>query len=105
MDIKAKPLIDGKFWIIEGEGSKVGILQKNEADKFVFLSKDDKAVFKDMKSIEKKFGKNFFSGSIVIHLMQFHQQQFLMDKDILRFSLKKFQNLFSEHQPYIQFLK
>ena len=60
MDIKAKPVIDGKFWILEGEGNRVGILQKDEADKFVMLSKDNRSTFKDIKSIEKKFGKNFF---------------------------------------------
>jgi len=60
MDIKAKPVIDGKFWILEGEGNRVGILQKDEADKFVMLSKDNRSTFKDLKSIEKKFGKNFF---------------------------------------------
>jgi len=60
MEIKAKPVIDGKFWILEGEGNRVGILQKDEADKFVMLSKDNRSTFKDLKSIEKKFGKNFF---------------------------------------------
>jgi hypothetical protein len=60
MEIKAKPVIDGKFWIIENNGIKVGILQKDETEKFVLSSKTDKSVFKDIKSIEKKFGKNFF---------------------------------------------
>jgi hypothetical protein len=63
MDIKAKPVIDGKFWILENNGIKVGILQKDETDKFVLSSKEDKSVFKDVKSIEKKFGKNFFISS------------------------------------------
>jgi hypothetical protein len=58
--IQAKPVIDGKFWILENEGVKVGILQKDETDKFVLSSKSEKNVFKDIKSIEKQFGKNFF---------------------------------------------
>jgi hypothetical protein len=63
MDMKAKPVIDGKFWILENNGIKIGILQKDETDKFVLSSKEDKSVFKDIKSIEKKFGKNFFISS------------------------------------------
>jgi hypothetical protein len=63
MDIKAKPVIDGKFWIIENNGVKVGILQRDETEKFVLSSKTDKSVFKDIKSIEKKFGKSFFVSS------------------------------------------
>lgn len=61
--MKAKPVIDGKFWILENNGIKIGILQKDETDKFVLSSKEDKSVFKDIKSIEKKFGKNFFISS------------------------------------------
>ena len=60
MDMKAKPVIDGKFWILENNGIKVGILQEDETDKFVLSSKQDASVFKDIKSIEKRFGKNFF---------------------------------------------
>jgi hypothetical protein len=63
MEIKAKTVIDGKFWILENNGIKVGILQKDETDKFVLSSKEDKSVFKDIKSIEKKFGKSFFVSS------------------------------------------
>jgi hypothetical protein len=59
-EFKAKPIIDGKFWIIEDHGNKVGTLAKDETDKFVFNTSSDRSVFKDVKSIEKRFGKNFF---------------------------------------------
>ena len=52
-----------------------------------------------------KFGRNFSSGSILIHQMQFHLQQFHMDRDILKFSLKKYQNLYSDLQLCIAFFK
>ena len=61
MDIKAKPIIDGKFWILEHGENRVGTLQKDETNKFILVSKNNtKAVFKDIKTLEKQFGKNFF---------------------------------------------
>ena len=60
MVMKAKPVIDGKFWIIESENSRVGTLQKDESNKFILVSNKQKAIFKDVKTLEKQFGKNFF---------------------------------------------
>jgi len=59
-EFKAKPIIDGKFWIIEDNGNKIGTLQKDDTDKFVLNAKNTRSVFKDIKSLEKNFGKNFF---------------------------------------------
>jgi hypothetical protein len=64
MEIKAKAIIDGKFWIIEDQGNKVGTLQKDESNAFVLTDKNKSSkVFKDIKSLEKQFGKNFFVSS------------------------------------------
>jgi len=64
MELKAKPVIDGKFWILEEQGNKVGTLQKDESNAFVLTNKNKSStVFKDIKSIEKQFGKNFFISS------------------------------------------
>ena len=30
MNLKAKPIVDGKFWIVEEDGEKVAILHKKE---------------------------------------------------------------------------
>lgn len=60
MEIKAKTVIDGKFWIIEDNGYRVGILQKDETNKYIMLSKDKKMIYNDIRSLEKTFGKNFF---------------------------------------------
>lgn len=59
-EFKAKPIIDGKFWIIEDHGHKIGTLQKDESDKFVLNAKNTRSVFKDIKTLEKNFGTNFF---------------------------------------------
>jgi hypothetical protein len=34
--IKAKPIIDEKFWIVESEGVRIGTLRKNEFAQFIF---------------------------------------------------------------------
>lgn len=60
MDIKAKPVIDGKFWILQSGDSRIGTLQKDETNKFIVVNKSSRSVFKDIKSLEKHFGKNFF---------------------------------------------
>jgi hypothetical protein len=62
-DMKAKPIIDGKFWIIEDHGIKVGTLAKDDTDKFVFNTSHNRSIFKDTRSLEKTFGKNFFVTS------------------------------------------
>lgn len=59
-DMKAKPIINGKFWIIEDHGIKVGTLAKDDSDKFVLNTSNNRSVFKDTRSLEKTFGKNFF---------------------------------------------
>jgi hypothetical protein len=63
MELKAKPIIDGKFWIVEDEGIRIGTLQKDESNKFVLVSKNTKSTFKDLRTLEKQFGKNFFTIS------------------------------------------
>ena len=59
-DIHAKPIIDGKFWIVENGVNRVGTLQRDESNKFILVSNKQKEVFKDIKTLEKQFGKNFF---------------------------------------------
>ena len=67
MDMKAKPVIDGKFWIIEDGVNRVGTLQRDESNKFILVSNKQKAIFKDVKTLEKQFGKNFFITTNTIH--------------------------------------
>ena len=38
---KAKPIIDGKFWIIEDQGNKIGTLQKDDTERFVLIDGDN----------------------------------------------------------------
>ena len=60
MNLKAKPIVDGKFWIVENDGEKVGILHKKENNKFMLSSKDGEAYFSKKDELIKRFGKDFF---------------------------------------------
>ena len=59
-ELHAKPVIDGKFWIVEDQGNKVGILKVTEQKKYVFSSKDKVATFDNKKKLFETFGKDFF---------------------------------------------
>jgi len=59
-ELHAKPVIDGKFWIVEDQGNKVGILKVTEQKKYVFSSKDNITTFDNKKKLFETFGTNFF---------------------------------------------
>jgi hypothetical protein len=62
--IQAKPIVDGKFWIVEKDGEKVGTLHKKENNKFMLSAKDGKHFFGKKEELVKAFGKNFFGSKI-----------------------------------------
>ena len=59
-ELHAKPIVDGKFWIVESGESKIGVLKLNEQKKYIFSSKNDIATFDSKKKLFEKFGKDFF---------------------------------------------
>ncbi len=59
-EIHAKPVVDGKFWIVEQNGNKVGVLKITEQKKYVFSSKDKITTFENKKKIVEQFGPEFF---------------------------------------------
>lgn len=63
MSIKAKPVLENKFWIIEDEGVRVGTLTRDD-DNFVFSSKGQVDFYKNETQLKKKFGKNFLTAKI-----------------------------------------
>lgn len=62
-ELQAKPIIDGKFWIVEQDGVKVGLLHKKENNKYAFSNKEGEAIFNKKDEVVKQFGKNFFQVS------------------------------------------
>jgi hypothetical protein len=63
-EFQAKPIVDGKFWIVEKDGEKIGTLSKKENNKFVLSSKDGSSFFGKKEEIIKAFGKDFFQTKI-----------------------------------------
>lgn len=59
--IHAKPIIDGKFWIVEDGEEKVGVLKLNEQKKYVLSSKNQVTTFDNKKKLFEEFGKEFFT--------------------------------------------
>lgn len=59
-ELYAKPIVDGKFWIIEDHGNKVGVLKITEQKKYVLSSKNTVKVFDTKKKLVEEFGKGFF---------------------------------------------
>ena len=62
MNITAKPIVDGKFWIVEEDGEKVATLHKKENNKFMLSSKTGEATFNKKDDLIKRFGKDFFQS-------------------------------------------
>jgi len=66
MTVRAKTLVKNKFWIVEQDGHKLGTLQKQADNGWIFLSKQDKnerQVFHTQESLFTKFGFNIFDES------------------------------------------
>lgn len=59
-EIHAKPIVDGKFWIIEQGGQKVATLHKRENDKFVLSNNDGELSFNKKEDLTQQFGAEFF---------------------------------------------
>jgi hypothetical protein len=64
MTVRAKTLVKDKFWIVEQNGQKLGTLQKQEDNGWIFLSKqDNREVFHTQESLFTKFGFVMFDES------------------------------------------
>jgi len=56
--IIAKEVLDGKFWIVEDQGIRVGTLCINE-DQYMLSDAKGTRFYADEKQLKKEFGKNF----------------------------------------------
>ena len=64
MTVRAKTLIKDKFWIVEQNGEKLGTLQKQESNGWIFLSKQkDRQIFHTQESLFQRFGFNMFEAT------------------------------------------
>lgn len=64
MTIKAKPLLEGKFWIVSEDGENVGTLSKDE-ERFVYQCHSGTQVFDTERLLKKHLGKIVWSSKEV----------------------------------------
>jgi hypothetical protein len=69
-EIHAKPIVDGKFWIVEQDGTKIATLHKKENNKFVLSSTTGEVMFNKKQDLTKQFGTDFFLNSPKIKVTQ-----------------------------------
>lgn len=66
MTLKAKPILDGKFWILEDQGNRVGTLRIDENNKYIVSNAKGVSSFNSRNSLTKTFGKDFFEAKTII---------------------------------------
>ena len=69
-EIHAKPIVDGKFWIVEQDGNKVATLHKKENNKFVLSSTSGEVMFNKKQDLTKEFGEHFFISNLKVKVTQ-----------------------------------
>lgn len=62
-ELYAKPIVDGKFWVVEKDGEKIATLHKKENNKFILSSTQGEVMFNKKEDITKQFGNGFFLKS------------------------------------------
>jgi len=62
-EIHAKPIVDGKFWIVEENGTKIATLHKKENNKYMLSSTNGEMMFNKKQDLTKQFGEGFFLTS------------------------------------------
>jgi hypothetical protein len=65
MSLKAKTLLEGKFWIVEQDEEKVGTLSKDEEDRFMYQSNKGTRIFNTERAMKKYLGKIMFTSKEV----------------------------------------
>lgn len=63
MTIKAKTVLEDKFWIIEDDGIRIGTLAR-DSDGFVLNRSGKVSVFEDKNELSKEFGNDFLVAKI-----------------------------------------
>lgn len=64
MTVKAKAILNGRFWIVEDKGKRIGTLSKNE-DKYIFTNSDETKFFDSERQIKKSFGTDIQWESVI----------------------------------------
>lgn len=74
-EIHAKPIVDGKLWIVEENGNKIATLRKEENNKFLMTNKVGEYWFNKKEDLISSFGSAFFlkQETIDVDLLSNHE--------------------------------
>ena len=59
--IKAKPILENKFWIVEHDGQRMGTLSFDD-ERYMFSSKVETCFFDNKRQMKKRFGVDIVWG-------------------------------------------
>lgn len=59
-NIFATPIVDGKFWVVNQDGTRIATLHKNENNKFMLSNTSGEFIFNQKSDLTEYFGSNFF---------------------------------------------
>lgn len=65
IELKAKPIIQDKFWIVEHQGERFATLRRNDRDQYILSNQYGMAVYHSDDEIQRDFGPNFFTAAQV----------------------------------------
>jgi hypothetical protein len=63
MSVKAKPILENKFWIVEDSGQRIGTLTRDD-ENFVYSRKGSVTFYSDEKELKQNFGADFLTATI-----------------------------------------
>ena len=58
-DMIAKPVVKGKFWVVEDNGKKIATIQATEGGNFVYVHDNEREKFPSIKGLSKKYNITF----------------------------------------------
>jgi hypothetical protein len=59
----AKPILDGRFWILESEGQKLGTICKQEDRRYMFSCENGTRIFDNQQHLQNSFNGEWMWGS------------------------------------------
>lgn len=77
MTIKAKPVLKGKFWIIENNEQRIGTMSWND-DRYMFSNQGETCFFDDKRQMKKKFGSDIIWSDITEELPPLTEETFIV---------------------------
>jgi hypothetical protein len=70
MTVIAKPILDGKFWILESEGVKLGTLCRQEDHRYMFSCATGTKMFDTEQQLRQEFKGDWLWGNTTVTVSQ-----------------------------------